>query len=744
MPLDPKFLRRILAAVAVIVVLIVAGFYLRGIVKVKRTLNKIPGKIPADVAQSTKGFTFSKSEGGRTLFTIHASQAEQFKEGGKAELHDVNIVVYGRESNRFDQIYGSDFQYDPRSGDVVANGEVHIDLESDAEGVTRPDQAPPQEMKNPIHLKTSNLAFNRNSGLAQTKEHIEFRIPEATGSAVGATYDSKSNLLTLQSAVHIVTTEKQKATIDAQSAAITKDPRRAVLQSAHVEQQSRSIRADKVTLLLRDDNTIDRIVGSGNVHAEGKGAKGFTMDAPQAELLMAGQQQVRSGTVSGGVTFESRGASPAKGKAGKLLLSFGANNQLTKVRAEDDVQIDQGPAQKSVGLQSQGVDLFLSNGKKLEKAVTSGAAQILLTQPNTRTTITAGEFQGTFNAQNRLKTVVGSPNAKIVSSTPGKPDSVMTSRDLTANFNDQGAIALVEQNGDFHYQEGQRTASADHARYTPADENFVLTGSPRVQDSGTALSAQNIQINRKNNTASAQGEVKTTYADLKPQPNGAMLASGDPIHITGTTMQASRSTEVAKFTNARLWQGANIVEAATISFDKGRRSLQAQGTPESRVTSVFVQADKQGKTTPVNVTADKLSYVDSDRKAVYSGNVLVRGADTTINADTVQIFLLAKGNQPTEATQSSSQLDRIVAQGDINIRQQDRKATGNLLVYNAQDGKFVLTASEGRRPSIFDAERGQITGDSLTFYTHDDRVLVDSKESSHTLIQTRIRDASKK
>ena len=153
---------------------------------------------------------------------------------------------------------------------------------------------------------------------------------------------------------------------------------------------------------------------------------------------------------------------------------------------------------------------------------------------------------------------------------------------------------------------------------------------------------------------------------------------------------------------------------------------------------MFVETDKKGKTTPVNVTADRLSYVDADRKAVFSGNVLVRGAETTTTADTVQVLLLARGNQ------ANSQLDRIIAQGEINIQQQDRKATGNQLVYTAQEEKFVLTASGGKRPSIFDAERGQITGDSLTFYTHDDRVLVDSKESSHTLIQTRIRDASKK
>ena len=81
MPLNPKVLRRLFAGGAVLVVLIVAAFYLRGLLKVKRELGNIPKNISSEIAQSTKGFTFSKSEGGRTLFTIHASHAEQFQRG---------------------------------------------------------------------------------------------------------------------------------------------------------------------------------------------------------------------------------------------------------------------------------------------------------------------------------------------------------------------------------------------------------------------------------------------------------------------------------------------------------------------------------------------------------------------------------------------------------------------------------------------------------------------------------------
>jgi len=736
MALNPKVLRKLFAAVAVITLLVVAGFYLRGFYKVKKQIEQVQKKISAELTQSIKGFTFSKSSpDGHTLFTIHAAQAEQFKEGQRAELHDVNIVIYGRQSDRFDQIHGSDFQWDPQTGDIVANGEVDIELQADAAGASRSGQAPPAELKNPIHLKTSGLTFNRNTGIAKTREKIEFHMPQANGSAVGATYDSHSSLLTLQSAVRFLTTDKHQATLTAQSAVITKEPRKAVLQSARLEQPSRTIQADRLTVLLRDDNNIDRIQAAGNIRAAQSGQKAFNVSAPEAEFLMGERNQVRSGILSGGVNFSQPGASPAQGRAGRLVLAFGPNNQVLKGRAEESVQATQGPPGKSMQIQSDALDLFMENGKRLGKAVTSGAAQILVTQGNLKHVITAGQFQATFNAQNRPSSVVGTSNARIVTSTPGQPDRITTSRDLTANFNAQGAISLLEQSGDFHLQEGTRTATADRARYVLAEDAVTLLGSPRVMDSGVSLTANSVELNRKTNIATAEGDVKTTYVDLKAQPSGAMLASAEPIHVTGTKMTASRSAEVAKFTKARLWQGVNIIEGPVISFDRQHRSVEAQGSPGNQVSTVFVQGDKK---TPVNVTSDRLSYVDAERKAVFSGHVLIRGADATTTAENVQVLLSPHGSQ------ASSQLDRIIATGDIVIQQKARKATGNLLVYTAQDEKFVLTASEGRSPSIFDAEQGQITGDSLTFFTRDDRVLVGSKESSHTLIQTRIRDASKK
>jgi lipopolysaccharide export system protein LptA len=745
MPLDPNRLRKVFATGAALVAVTAVGFYVYGFLKVKKVLREVPKNIPSNVEKSATGFNLSKSKDGKTLFTIHAASVQQYREGGRAALHDVTIIVYGRNQDRSDQIYGSDFAYDPVTKEVTAEGEVRIDLEANSAAATSPGQSPAPETRNLIQVKTSGLTFNENTGIAQTKAAIEFRVPEGNGSAVGATYDSHGGVLTLKSAVKITSTGRRKATITGQSATITKNPSKIVLQSARVEEPQRTMSADRVTVFLRDDNNIDRITGSGNLHASKVGPKGFEVNAAEGELEMAGANQARSGSLSGGVTFASQSDSPAEGKAGKILLSFGAANRLTKARAQDSVQLKQGPAGKAQELHAAAVDLYVKDGRQLEKAVTSnGPAEIVREQDQGKTTISAGHFEATFNDQNRPVSLYGTPDAKIVESVPGKPDRILTARELTAKFNEKGEIVSAEQTGDFHYQEGTQTASAERAKYGAADETIVLYGSPRVVDpsQGVTLTADSIQLNRKTRNGFAQDNVKTTYANLGAQPSGAMLGSAEPIHVTGTTVTFSAASGVARYTKARLWQGPNIVEAPAISFDRPRRSLQAQGGQGGRVASVFVQKDKNGKLTPVNVTSDKLSYVDSERKAVFSGNVIVRTQETTIASETVQVILLPKKSQ-SEA-KSASQLERIEAQGDIRIDQASKKATGTRLVYTAADEKMVLTGTPDHPPSIFDAERGQISGDSLTFFTHDGRVLVGSGETSQTQIPNKSRDASKK
>src|ERR1700746_785137 len=173
MPLQITRLRRWLAVAAITLSLVVAGVYYHRRRQATDVLKNVPGKIGLDIQQTAEGFKVSKSEQGRTLFTIQASKAVQFKLGGRAELHNVTITVYGRDSSRYDQIYGDNFSYDPQSGDVLAKGEVRIDLEANPEGLLKPDQSVPTNLKNPVHLITRDLVFNQKTGDAFTSAKVD-------------------------------------------------------------------------------------------------------------------------------------------------------------------------------------------------------------------------------------------------------------------------------------------------------------------------------------------------------------------------------------------------------------------------------------------------------------------------------------------------------------------------------------------------------------------------------------------
>ena len=760
MPLQISHLRRWFALAAIALSLVVAGAYLYAHWRARNALKEVPGKIGLEIQQSAQGFTVSRSEQGRTLFRIQASKAIQFKLGGRTELHDVTITLYGRDSNRFDQVYGADFEYDPQSGDVTAKGEVQIDLEANPEGLTKPDQAPPKELKNPIHLKTSGLLFNQKTGNAFTKEKIEFRIPQASGSAVGVSYAAADNVLTLQSQVSVVVNGSAPVRLTAVRGTITKNPRVVVLERPRLQGGSYQSEADKATLFLRPDNTLERVLASGNVRVQSEGAQPPQVRAEQLELLMAEQRDtLRTATLSGNVQMEAAGPQPIQGNAGRVVLNFTGKNLLTTVHAQENVKLVQhqkpsaslasgssaSASAQDVELTASGVDFFLTGGRRLDRAETSGAAQIVLrpAAPETgqQTLVTAAKFQARFDDLGQIASVRGAPAARIISSnpgnSPGRPDQVSTSSTVDAAFRPRSGIESIVQQGSFAYVDGERKAWADRARYTPADQMLVLTGSPRVADGGMTTTARTMRLNRATGDTFADGDVKSTYSDLKPQPGGALLASSDPIHVTARAMTAHQTPAVALYTgDARLWQNANVVEAPSIEFDRGRRSVLARGSPAQSVSTVLVQIDKSGKATPVTITSARLTYADSERKVHFEGGVQAKGADLTIAASQMDVFLLPRDQSSTsQSLAGAGRVDRIVAQRQVVITQPNRRATGDQLVYAAAEDKFVLT---GGPPSIFDAEHGKITGVSLTFFRHDDRVLVEGSDSSPTVTQTRV------
>src|ERR1700692_555494 len=347
MPPPPSRLRPWLVVIAVLFIAVVAGMYFYARARQRDVLKEIPNKLGFDIKQTAAGFQFSKSDGKRTLFTIQASDLKQFKLNGSAELHKVSIVLYGRDSSRFDQIYGDDFNYDKKSGNITASGEVQIDLEANPKGLTGPDQGTPKELKNPIHLKTRDLVFNQESGDASTTARVDFRTPQATGWAVGLQYSGKSNMLTFDSQIHVSLAGQDAASLFATHGTITRDPRVIVLEHPRLERAAGTLQAEQATFILGPDNNVERVLASGNVKAKAKELANDQMSvrADEAELVLTGKENLlHTSTLTGHVHVERIGPQTMQGDAGRVIVNFSGNNQVEKVHAEEGVHLAQHAA----------------------------------------------------------------------------------------------------------------------------------------------------------------------------------------------------------------------------------------------------------------------------------------------------------------------------------------------------------------------------------------------------------------
>jgi lipopolysaccharide export system protein LptA len=765
-------LRRWIAGALVFICAVIAGTYFIARHKVENALKQVPDKLGYQIQQSAAGFTISKSEQGRTLFKVQASKAVQFKEG-HAQLHDVTITIYGRDGSRFDQVYGANFDYDQKTGDVTSHGEVSIDLQANPQGLTDPDQSTPKELKNPIHVRTTDLVFNQKTGDGWTAAPLEFSVPQADGSAVGAKYTANDGRLLLQSQVKILVHQNTPSTILAQQAVLEKNPREILLTSARAQSPDRHGEADEATLYLREDNTLDHAIATGNVRitSEGRSAKSRVSDAeapsPRAasssqvtaerlEMKLLPKNRIENAVLSGNVVFTSAGSQSGETKAGRALLTFGLNNELAKIHAEEGVRMLQHPAAGAKGGQevevtAPTVDYLIADGRRFTRAETFGRPQISLQPTDSKQgpiRITSDKFIATFDSLGQVSQVHGEAHARVVSiapagSNPPQPDRISTSDIIDGYFRPGTGIESAVQLGHFEYTAGAQRAFANRARYTPANQIAVLSGSPRVLDTGMETTADTVRLNRATGEAFGEGDVKTTYNDVKAQPNGALLASSDPIHVTAEIMSARNSPAIATYTgNARLWQDANLVKAPWIQFEKDPRRLTAQSNSDQKVATFLVQSDQSGKVTPVEVISDRLTYVDSERQAHYEGNVTVHVEDMTVTSNQMDVFLQrtlqtqAAAQKPATAqTQTPARLDKIIATASVVLTQPNRRGTGDKLVYTAADDKFVLT---GGPPSIFDAEHGKITGVSLTLFRTDDRVIVEGDSSLPAITQTRV------
>ena len=115
---------------------------------------------------------------------------------------------------------------------------------------------------------------------------------------------------------------------------------------------------------------------------------------------------------------------------------------------------------------------------------------------------------------------------------------------------------------------------------------------------------------------------------------------------------------------------------------------------------------------PVDITSDKLDFDQKKNIATFTGNVIARQAETSLEAETLKVFF----------AESDQSLREIIATGKkVVIKFQGKEALCKKMHYHAGDRKIVLTGN----PSLDDG-KNIISGEEITFFIDEERSVVKS------------------
>ena len=183
----------------IIGILIVSGLTLSSFLVRQRSRSRragpLPPKMAAGVDQQTQAFVLSKTSGGQAIYTVQASQVTNFKDTGKTLLHHVSIEIFGKKGDRRDHITSPECEVDIAKSTFLLPGEVVMDLEAAAadngsEG--KPETSPP------VHIVTSGLTFDQNTGIASTDKEVRFQFAGGEGVSQGGIYNPQDRTITMK------------------------------------------------------------------------------------------------------------------------------------------------------------------------------------------------------------------------------------------------------------------------------------------------------------------------------------------------------------------------------------------------------------------------------------------------------------------------------------------------------------------------------------------------------------------
>ncbi len=754
-------LRTWILVLAGVLIAVIAGFFVLTRYRLIHVGHDLPARLGVNIQQDANGFTFSRSQRGRTLFTLHASRLVQYKGGGRATLHNVSITLYGADGTRNDHVYGKDFEYDPAQGVARALGQVYLDVQAPAG--TR--GTVPQNRT--VHAETSGLVFNQKTGEANTDAPVTFSNANAKGTAVGASYDASEGLLILKKNVYFTAQlTRGPLELSADHAEFNRETRQLAMLKDDVKYAGEHSSSGEALVHFRADGTVEKVNASGHVNMQDD--RGRQLHASAVEVLMDAHGNTQQATLDGGLIFSAvEGPHSIHGDANTGMLQLGPDGELKRVEMHNAVTVvDQeiGPANDphgSITREVKGstvvIDLVpnLQGHAEAQKLMASGNAvltehTIYSDSPPQNTVMKGDVIQASLRQGRALDTLHAQGNTFLTNTNPSgvsqtstgdtlditfaqepakepkrKPDEIPPSLVERATQRGHVSIVQIKPGATDQGKPWRSQATAEIATLDGPRQIFHLEGSPRLNDEEAEMTAKSIDFYRLSGAVTADHDVKVTFRQ------GASAQA--PVHAVAEKVFFDHDRDEAILyggaQDARLWQASNSVAAPTLVLDRHDQMLIApEKRGQGRVHCVFADPGSKatGSEAVIRLDADALEYSGGERRASFEGNVVAQQASGRMRADKADLFMTAGGaNAAQRVPNPRGSLDHMVAEGKVQVLEGSRQGSGDRLVYTASDGKFVLYGRTGQLARLSDPEHGTVTGSSLIFTNRGDSVEVD-------------------
>jgi len=717
-----------------------------------------PPPLETGIDGRARDWVYTQSDGERPRVTVRAKSFRQVKAPSVMELNGVELQLFHKEGDQFDLVRSAQAQFDIAAKTLYSDGEVDIVMPTAGSGKLAPaadNQLSEDSLGGRIvKIHTSGVHFASDTGKASTDREAKFEFDQGYGSAEGVDYDPGSRELHLRSKVELHWKGKGPASkpmvieageayyreaeskvfllpwskltrdslhMEGQAAVVTLDHgviKEAVSSAAHgvEDDPGRKVEFAADSLLLRfgEDTTVQEIKGQQNgklVSTANTMSTTVTGDLIDLQFDVAAKEStLRHALAMKRAVAEAR-----------PLPRPGEPMGDTRVLRSEVIHLNMRPGGReidTVETDGAGTVDFLPNREGQPKRFVTGDHIWIAYGPDNR----IQSFR-TINASTRTD----KPG------TPAPPPMLTTSKELLATFDPKTSdLLLLEQKANFRYEEGTRRATADHATLDQAKDVITLEGSARTTDPTGSAAADRLVMEQKSGDFVADGRVATTRMPDQKTSSSALLSGEEVMQGRAQHMTSAEHNQKLHYEgSAVVWQGANRVEADRIDIDRTRQAFEAHG----KVVSQFADkapADKADKTAadttkppagPIFtvVRAPDLVYTDETRLAYYQGGAAMVRPGLTVTGKELKAYLNERD--------ADSSLDKAFADGTVKIvstaDKRTRTGTSEHGEYYTGEQKVILAGGD---PLLVDTVKGQTRGKQLTWWSNNDRLLVNGAE----------------